>query len=171
MKPQVQVIVGTVGSGKSHYSRNCARAGAVVVSDDAIVLAVHGGDYSLYDKGLKNLYKSTENHLLTTALALNRPVVVDRGLNLTRQSRSRWVALARSLDCPVMAVEFPMESPHHHAQRRVNSDDRGASYEEWLRIATHHQSVYQPVYPEEGFARVVPATWEFVKGGGVYGID
>jgi dephospho-CoA kinase len=77
---KIQVLVGMIASGKSTYAKNAARRGVICVNDDAVVNLVHADDYTLYDKSLKILYKSIENHIISMALAMSRTVLVDRGL-------------------------------------------------------------------------------------------
>jgi predicted kinase len=160
--------VGPVASGKSTYSGNCARAGLVTVNDDSIVNALHAGNYSLYDKSLKSLYKQVENVAVTTALGLGRSVVVDRGTNNRPESRRRWLGLAHSLDVPVVAVRFEDEGPEVHARRRVASDGRGAGYDYWLRVARHHAEHWEPPTREEGFDLVVEFDWSLIASGVCY---
>ena len=149
------VLVGMIASGKSTLARKLAAEGAVIVNDDAIVTAVHGGDYSLYENRLKPLYKSVENHVAATGVALGRCVVIDRGVNVRRDSRARWVALARSFDIPSVAVCFPNEGPHVHAERRHTHDSRGASFDSWLEVAKQHDADFSVPSLDEGFNRVV----------------
>lgn len=165
MKPEVQILLGPVASGKSTYSQNAAKSGVVIVNDDAIVLGCHGGDYSLYDKKLKPLYKSCENNLIVTALALGRSVVVDRGVNGRRRSRQRLLGLAHSLDVPVTAVLFQNEGAEVHARRRASSDGRGYGYEYWLRVAEAHEREFEAITESEGFSLVIAAPWSRVSSG------
>lgn len=150
-KPKIKVLVGMIASGKSTYSNKQAQGGAIIINDDAIVTAVHGGDYTLYSTDLKLLYKSVENHILHLAVAMGRDVVIDRGLSLTVNSRSRWISLARSLDLESEAVVFKVEEPEEHARRRIDHSSRGHNYSYWLDVAKHHASIYEPVTKKEGF--------------------
>jgi predicted kinase len=151
----VRVLVGMIASGKSTYAREAARRqGAVIVNDDAIVQAVHGGDYSLYDKALKPLYKSVENHIAAVAVALGRDVVVDRGTNVSSAARRRWLGLASSLDCWAEAVVFGNAGPATHAGRRCEDDPRGHDYDYWLRVATAHDARWEPPVASEGWGVV-----------------
>jgi predicted kinase len=168
VRQHLQVLIGPVASGKSTYSGNCAKAGMVTVNDDAIVNAMHAGDYQLYDKALKLLYKSVENHAVVTAIGLGRSVVIDRGTNNRPDSRRRWVGLAHSLDLPVVAIQFRDEGPEVHARRRSESDGRGADYAYWLKVARHHRSQFRPVDPSEGFDRVVELEWSEIQSGYCY---
>ncbi len=157
MKPTVEILVGMIASGKSTYARKRAATGAVIVNDDAVVLAVHGGDYTLYDKALKPLYKSTEYQIASTALAMGRDVVIDRGVNVSRAARRRWLALAESLDLPVEATVFPNMGHMEHARRRAAADPRGQNVEWWRQAAMRHESEWEVPTQEEGFDSV---TWE-----------
>lgn len=168
MKPSVHVTVGMIASGKSTYTTNAAKAGFVVVNDDSLVTAVHGGDYGLYDKSLKPVYKSVGISILTHALSLGRSVVVDTG-SRNRTTRARWVSLAKALDVPIYAITFPVEEPEVHAKRRWEADARGYTYEKWLEVAIRHSEEFEPVNDDEGFNNILFAEWEKVEDGWYFG--
>lgn len=164
---KVQVLVGPIASGKSTYARNAARNGFLCMNDDAIVNMLHADDYTLYDERLKVLYKTLENQIIGTALAMQRIVLVDRGLNCSINGRKRWVALANSFDVPCEAVVFLNEGPEVHARRRTESDSRGHSYEYWLNCAKRHHSDYSVPSVEEGFAVVHHISFAEIQQGRV----
>lgn len=149
--PSVEILVGTIASGKSTYCLKRAKAGAVIINDDAIVEAVHAGDYTLYDKKLKPLYKSVELAIFSSAVLLGKDIVVDRGLSLTASSRRRWVGLAKSFDYDCLARIFRFELPYEHARRRFNSDSRGLEFIYWWNVALQHTSIYERPSLDEGF--------------------
>lgn len=151
---KLQVLVGMIASGKSSYARSAAQKGIICLNDDAIVNMLHADDYTLYDKSLKVLYKSVENHVIGTALAMQRVVMVDRGLNVSVRGRKRWIALANSFDVSCEAIVFKNEGPEVHATRRSQMDSRGHPFEYWLKVAKRHQSEYQEPSVDEGFAAV-----------------
>jgi len=165
MEPKIQVLVGMIASGKSTYCKNAAKEGAVIVNDDSIVNLVHADDYTLYDKKLKILYKSIENHVIALGIALGKLVVVDRGLNVSTHGRRRWIALAHSFDVPCEAVSFLNEGPEIHAQRRVKGDGRGHGYDYWLRTAKAHNSDYKMPSLDEGFGAVHHITFDEIQKG------
>jgi predicted kinase len=168
MAGKMQVLVGMIASGKSSYARNAARCGALVVNDDAIVNLVHGGEYTLYDQNLKVLYKSIESHIVNMASALNRKVLVDRGLNVSVKARQRWVSLARSLDMSCVAMVFENEGPEVHAKRRTDHDARGLAYEYWLKVASLHHAAWEVPTQEEGFDAVDHVSFDMVSRGFSY---
>lgn len=150
----IEVLVGNIASGKSTWTRERAMQGALVVSDDAIVTAVHGGVNNLWDKKLKPLYMAHELTTLIYAHAIGRPIVIDR-TSMDRKSRSRWIYLAKSLDAQVVCIEFPIEDPQTHATRRYRHDSRGYTWDQWMKVATKMQNVYQKPELSEGFDNIV----------------
>jgi predicted kinase len=164
---KLQVLVGPIASGKSTYARAAAKSGVICMNDDAIVNMLHADDYTLYDKSLKVLYKSVENHIIGTALAMQRVVMVDRGLNVSVRGRKRWIALANSFDVPCEAIVFKNEGPEVHAQRRAHMDSRGHTFEYWLRVANRHQSEYVEPTLEEGFSAIHTISFDEIQEGKV----
>ena len=140
---KVEVLVGPIASGKSTYCRKAAEEGAIIVNDDAIVLALHGGIYGLYNETLKPLYKSVENAIIETSLTLGLRIVIDRP-NHSQAMRRRYIGLAQSFDAPVEIVMMRREQSEIHAARRARSDGRGRTYQQWLDTALEHEELYQP---------------------------
>lgn len=154
MTPKIYVLVGMIASGKSTYCKNAAKHGQVIMNDDAIVNMLHADDYTLYDKKLKILYKSIENNIISLGLCMGKTVVIDRGLNVSKSARQRWIATAKSFDVPCEAVVFAKDSNEVHARRRFDKDARGHSYDYWLKVATEHGNQYQIPTAIEGFDNI-----------------
>lgn len=167
MAAKMFVLVGPIASGKSTYCRNAAKMGSIIMNDDAIVNLVHAEEYTLYDKKLKILYKSIENQLVSTSLALGKTVVIDRGLNMSVKGRKRWLALASSFDVSCEAICFLNEGPEVHAKRRTSGDCRGHDYDYWLNVAQTHQSSFVVPTLEEGFNVVHQISFDEILKGSV----
>lgn len=165
--PKLYVLCGMIASGKSTYCKNAAKFGLLTLNDDSIVNMLHGDDYLLYSKDLKLIYKSTENHIISMALAMHRYIIIDRALNLSVQGRRRWIVLAKSFDVPVEAIQFKVETPEVHAERRAKSDTRGHDANYWLEVARHHYAGYVPPTVEEGFDTIHSLTFDEIKEGKV----
>lgn len=149
----VIILVAPTGAGKSTKAKEFAKNGVITVNDDAIVKLVHGGEYRLYEKKLKPLYKLVENQILTTALIMGRDVVIDRP-NFSRNTRSRYISLAKSFDIPVKCILFPWTTPEETALMRYNKDNRGYSLEYWLDVAKVHYANYEEPSLNEGFVEI-----------------
>lgn len=139
----LELLVGPIASGKSTYCRKAASEGAIILNDDSIVTAVHGGDYRLYSESLKPLYKSVENTVVCMALSMGHRLVIDRP-NHSVKMRRRYIGLSHSFDIPVTLVMFQRETPEVHGQRRFNSDSRGHTLDYWIDVAKKHDRIYEP---------------------------
>ena len=152
---KLQILVGCIAVGKSFYSRKAAESGIICLNDDSIVTMLHGGNYTRYDKGLKVLYKAIEHTIIEIGVALNKTILIDRGLNISREARKRYIAIANSFDVECEALWFENKGPEIHAENRFNSDSRGHSFQYWLKVAKFHDSVFQIPNLDEGFNRVI----------------
>ena len=150
----IEVLVGPIASGKSTYSEGRAYEGAIIVNDDSIVKALHAGEYTLYNTKLKPLYKLIETQIIYSSISLGKEVVIDR-TNLSRETRKRYISIAKSLDTEVNAIIFSDHGPEHHAKQRFRSDGRGYSYEAWLEVAKKHGRNTDPVFYSEGFDKIL----------------
>lgn len=165
---KIFVLTGMIASGKSTYCKNAAKKGFIILNDDSIVNLVHADDYTLYDKKLKILYKGIENQLIALGVALDKSIIIDRGLNISLRGRKRWLALAGSFDVPCEAICFTNDGPEVHAKRRFDSDSRNHGYDYWLDVAKHHNSVYAIPSLDEGFDKIHHISFEEVQKGVVF---
>ncbi len=155
---RLDVLVGMIASGKSTYALQRAREGALVISHDDLTAMLHA-EYR-YEQGLRACYQKMEASLASLIFFHERDCLVDR-TNLTIEARKRWVDFARAEMEKVIAVVFPVETPEIHADRRMHSDPRGRSYEDWLKVAEHHHAQYlaEPISANEGFDRIEYVEW------------
>lgn len=161
----IEILVGMIASGKSTFSKDRAVEGWLVLNDDAIVNLLHANFYPLYQERLKPLYKSIENTIVQNSILMSEKLVIDRGLNITKKSRKRFISIAKSMDCPVRAIVFPKEKPDIHAERRFSHDPRGHSLEYWLEVASHHSNIYEDPTLEEGFDEIIVIDYYIEKRG------
>jgi len=151
MDTHLQILVGPIACGKSTYSRAKAEEGFVIVNDDDLVTAIHGGNYKLYSKELKPVYKAAENAIVQSALTLGKSVIIDRP-NHQSATRARYISLAKSLDKRTVVVLWPRKSPEIHARRRFYSDHRGHNIQWWTKVCEIHEDFYEPPnMQKEGF--------------------
>ena len=89
--------------------------------------------------------------------------MIDRGVDVRRGSRKRWIALANSVDVGVVAVVFPNDLPEVHARRRAESDGRGHDYDYWLSVARNFDKAYDLPEENEGFDSIEMVEWKPVN--------
>lgn len=155
----IEVLVGMIASGKSTYARKRADEGALVISHDDLTTMLHG--CYRYEPELKDCYRAIMVDMACQSIIAKRDVIVDR-THLTRESRKIWIDVANGAKVPVIAVMFPQLHAEAHARRRFEADPRGRSYEEWLKVAKHHeqQALAEPLIFSQEFAAItVPPVW------------
>lgn len=162
---KLQLLIGMIASSKSTYCKAAARHCYLIINDDAIVNMLHADQYTFYDKELKPLYKNIENHIIGQAVLAEKNVIIDRGLNISKAARQRYIALARSFDITCEAVVFKKEQPEVHAKRRYEHDNRGHDYEYWLKVAERHAAIWDDPTLEEGLDRIYYLSYNDVKQG------
>ncbi len=150
----MEVLIGMIASGKSTYCQKRAAQGAIIVNDDAITMAFHGGDQKLYSVGLKPLYKAIEHTAITMAITMGRDVIVDRPC-MERLTRARYLGIGRAFDTEIRAILFPMQEPSAHARRRADHNSRGHTYEQWLKVANKQFADYRAPTKDEGFDLII----------------
>jgi predicted kinase len=150
-----------IASGKSTYVKRTTLndKNIICLNDDAIVTMLHGGNYAGYDSSLKVLYKAIEHTIIDMGVALNKTILIDRGLNISIESRKRYIAIAKSLDVECEALWFRNDGPLLHAYRRFISDSRNYSLEYWEKVSKHHNSIWSQPSELEGFSKVVNIDW------------
>jgi predicted kinase len=150
----IYLLIGQIASGKSTFAKEKAKQGCVIINDDTIVNMIHGTNH-LYKEGFKPLYKSIENHILFTSVCMGLNVVIDRALDIRKESRARWIKTANSLDTDIIAVVFKKEDSMIHAKRRYYSDCRDISLTEWEEVAIQFDKDYTEPVLEEGFSKII----------------
>lgn len=151
------LLIGMIASGKSTFAQHRARAGDIIVNDDANITAYHGGIYGLYNKQLKGFYKTIEANMIMTALAMGLNITIDRTA-LGAATRMRYISIAKMYGARVVAVVFPKDTAEIHGTRRFQSDPRGFTLERWLKIAEFHESQWTVPTLAEGMDEIVYMT-------------
>ena len=93
-------------------------------------------------------------HICSTALCMGLDVIVDKETCVSADTRKRFIGLAHALDIPVDAVSFKFEDAKTHAIRRCSSDNRGFSYNTWLKTAKKLNAYYDIPSYNEGFRTI-----------------
>jgi predicted kinase len=147
----IEMLVGTIGAGKSTYARERAKEGSAVVCHDDIVSMVHG--CYRYESFKSLMYYRMMEEVIKVAFVHGYYCVVLDGTHLTRKARARWIEFGMENRYPVCATTFPLEDPEVHARRRFESDPRGRSLYHWTQVAKEQaqKTLHEPVRLDEGF--------------------
>lgn len=159
----IEILFGPIASGKSTYARKRAEEGAIIVNDDAIVTALHGGNYSLYRETLKPVYKAAQSAMISHALIDRQDVVVDTtARHRPTRDRLRLTALAFDTSSRLVIFRRGYFSGVEDGERRYEADPRGLTLEQWRDIGRRHAGTYDPLTPSEEklYTYITDIDWE-----------
>lgn len=160
----IELLYGPIASGKSTYARKEAALGfgAIVANDDAIVTAVHGGNYDKYRREFKALYKGVTDSIIMFAVNKGVKVIVD-STSFRRSTRDFYRMLGKRLDVSVGITVFRGGEflGREDGSRRWAADPRGMTRTEWEQVGEHHASLHQPLELEEDFDQRRYVPWEY----------
>ena len=150
--PNMYMLIGNVGCGKSFLASKLAQLGNAVVSMDALYPMFNGGHSADYDSAKKPIYHATEDAAIESALASGLSVVIDR-TNINRKTRQRFMDLGHKYAAQVVAYNW---GPGTEAdlQRRCR-ETRNSSLKTWAKVFKSMQEAYEAPTPEEGFAEII----------------
>ena len=144
--PCLVVLIGSPGSGKSTWAKQNSR-GAVHVSQDNLIDAISPDGF---EQAYRPVYAAAEDAVARAALERGHTVIVDR-TNRTPAHRRRWVAIAREVNCPAVAVSMSAPAELCRERNRRRDTRRRLSEERMVRML----AAFEPVRLDEGFAAIV----------------
>ena len=131
--PALELLVGSIASGKCTWTRKRANQGWLTVNNDSLVCSMHGGEYA-WNLQIPGLVELLAKQIVTAAAAASRSMVVDS----TNRTKARGAAIDRIGNALAMRgrnVAFPQEPAEVHAERRFKSAPRGREHDYWLGVA------------------------------------
>ena len=140
------ILTGNIGCGKSTKALEFAKQGYVIVNDDAISTMIGGGDYNLYDKSKKHLYKCIELYCIELGLDTNRNVVADIP-NMKSSSRARFIEIGKKYNAEIISYDWGRGTLKDLFRRQEES--RG--YPHWSEAFFRKEQEYEEPTLEEGF--------------------
>jgi tRNA uridine 5-carbamoylmethylation protein Kti12 len=163
-QPEVVLLVGNIGSGKSTLTKEYTKQGYLVISRDAFRYMLGAGDYT-FDYDLEPCLRKTEIYMLKSLLYTGRNIVVDE-TNMNRKAREPLLCAA--LETPshttyrLTAVVFPRLSKEESVGRRLKNPHGSSSEELWGQVWEMFDSMYEEPTLGEGFDKVLKAKVEVV---------
>ena len=147
MMPEMIILVGNIGTGKSTKALEYARKGYVVINADAITTMIGGGDYTLYDEKKKPIYKDAEFCITKDSFIYGFDVVIDN-TNMSRKTRARHISHAIYHEKTIKVIDFGKGDEKSLARRLSNP--KGISEAQWRSVHEKFQREYEKPELSEG---------------------
>jgi len=150
--PDLYVLCGNIGTGKSSYALTLKKEiGGVVFCNDKMIDLLEG-EYA-YDLEKKNLYNDVKRIIIKKAILRGYDCIIDR-TNITKEKRKEYIDIGNFLSCDqIVCVDFGKGEQHHLYRRLVES--KGVGVKTWLEVFNKFEKQYEEPTEDEGFTRVV----------------
>lgn len=144
------IFIGNVGCGKSTKALELAKKGFAIVNDDAITIMFGAGDYTLYDKRKKPIYKNIISLAVMMSLNYNFDVVIDMP-NMSKEKRKKFIDMGKFNKAEIIAYDWGPGMLKDLIARL--KDDRG--YNNWEAAYRKKFEEYEEPSLDEGFVEII----------------
>jgi tRNA uridine 5-carbamoylmethylation protein Kti12 len=157
MKPELVILIGNIGSGKSTLCRKYAKKGYIIISRDALRYMIGAGDY-IFDYKYEPAIHAANLAILESFLAGGHNIVMDE-VNVSKSLREAYIQLARSVSqirpYKIIGVVLPRLSRAVSVDRRINSPHGNFPRETWEKVWDTFNKMYVTPTKAEGFDRII----------------
>jgi len=149
MKPQLLLVVGNIGSGKSTKVKHLAQQGWIVISRDALRYMIGGSKYR-FDFALEEYIRKSSLAVLEVFLKSKKNIVID-DVNISRRWRAIYVKLAKKYNYELRAHVLPRLTKKESVDRRLSNNHGDYTRFMWNVVWERFNLVYQMPTLKEGF--------------------
>ena len=151
--PNLVMMVGNIGSGKSTLVKHLAKKGYIVLSLDALRYMVGGGEY-LFDEDLEPSIFRIENYALRELTDAEYDIAIDE-TNVSTTVRKRHFDCFKDKGYTAIAVVMPRLSKETAVKRRMQSAHGYFGPEVWGKVWEKFEDKYTEPSKEEGFEKII----------------
>lgn len=153
MKPELIILIGNIGSGKTTLCRQKVSEGCVIVSRDDLRYLLGAGKY-LYSTDLEKAVKITALSFTEELMKLGKDIVIDE-TNMNKIIRLPYIELGKKYDYNVTARILPYLTKLESVNRRLQNNHGDTTMETWNEVWEHFSNMYEEPSLEEGFDKIL----------------
>ena len=156
MRPELVILVGNIGSGKSTLCKRYIKKGFVVISRDSLRYMIGAGEY-IFDLKYEPAIHAANLAILESFLAWGHNVVMDE-VNVSRKLRSAYISIARGMishEYKITGIVLPRLSKEVSVQRRLQSPHGNFPRSTWEQVWENFNRMYESPTKSEGFDKII----------------
>lgn len=147
--PNLIMLVGNIGSGKSTFVKELTKRGYIVVSRDALRIMVGGGKY-VFDVDLEPEIFRIERYALRVLSDFGHNIVIDE-TNMSLTIRGRHLDCIKDKGYRKIAIIMPKLSKEESITRRLEDNHGDNGRQVWGDVWDRFDKIYTAPTKEEGF--------------------
>ena len=151
--PNLVMMVGNIGSGKSTLVKHLTKKGYVAVSLDALRYMVGGGEY-LFDEDLEPSVFKIGSHALRELSDAGYDIIIDE-TNVSLPIRERHRSCVDDKGYTHIAIVMPKLSKEESVKRRMQQSHGYDGPEVWGEVWERFDKKYTEPSIAEGFSKII----------------
>jgi predicted kinase len=154
-KPELVLLIGNIGSGKSTFCKKLISKGFshVIISRDSLRYMIGAGKYRFEPKIEKAIWDS-ELNIIDNFMFLGQNILVDE-VGITKSMRARYSFLARKWNYSITVIEMPRYSMKKSVNRRLKDPHGQPDRKLWESVWKKFDAMYEKPTKSEGFAKII----------------
>lgn len=160
-KPEMVILIGNIGSGKSTYAKKYQKKGYIVIARDYLRYAIGGGEY-IFNPDYEPIIWKTEMDILRRFMGLGVNIIVDE-VGISKSMRKRYIDETKRLGYKVIVIEMPHFNMGESITRRMIKNHGNQSADVWKQIWTKFEAQYESPLLTEGIDKIIKVKKEEVS--------
>lgn len=153
MQPELVILIGNIGTGKSTVSKEYANNGYIIVCKDSMRTMLGAGSY-VFDVKLEPLIHQATTDMITRLMKQQKNIVVDE-TNMDKKTRATYIDLAYRYNYKRVACVMPVLSKEDSIVNRMKDSLRGTPIYIWEEVWEKFNKRYQEPTHGEGFTEII----------------
>ena len=151
--PNLIMMVGNIGSGKSTLVKQLTKQGYMVISRDALRYMFGGGEY-LFDVDLEPEVFKLEKYALKLLSDFTYDIIIDE-TNMSAIGRKRYFDIVKDQGYTKTAIVMPKFSKIESVERRMEANHGNGTAIVWGEVWERFNNVYVEPTKNEGFDKII----------------
>lgn len=154
-KPEIIIMCGNIGTGKTNLVKEYAEKGYVVIARDDLRYDIGGGIY-IFNRDLEPAIWQTEIDMLYNFMKLGVNIIVDE-VGISKQMRERYLKMinANFPNYKKICIEMPKLSMKVAVNRRMKDPHGCPNRTLWTGVWQYFDKLYEKPTKKEGWDKII----------------
>lgn len=154
-KPEIIIMCGNIGSGKTTLSKEYVKKGYVVIAKDRLRYDIGAGQY-IFNPKLESAIWQTEMDMLMNFMLQKVNIFVDE-IGVSKEMRARYLKVikANHPKYKITCIEMPRLSMKECVDRRMKDPHGQPDRNLWETVWKKFNEQYEKPLKKEGFDKII----------------